>query len=61
MNINFGLLPPMEAPTRDAEGNRIKGKARTLAKKQLMARRALGMFESWLADTKPANAAQQVD
>lgn len=59
MNINFGLLPPMEAPTRDAEGNRIKGKARTLAKKQLMAKRALADFEQWLGATaQPLMAAQ---
>jgi methylenetetrahydrofolate--tRNA-(uracil-5-)-methyltransferase len=56
MNINFGLLPPMEAPKRDADGNRIKGKARTLAKKQLMAKRALADFEGWLA-----GAARQVE
>jgi methylenetetrahydrofolate--tRNA-(uracil-5-)-methyltransferase len=58
MNINFGLLPPMDAPTRDGDGNRIKGKARTLAKKKLMAQRALGMFENWLAETATAVAAQ---
>ncbi|MGI9477316.1 MAG: methylenetetrahydrofolate--tRNA-(uracil(54)-C(5))-methyltransferase (FADH(2)-oxidizing) TrmFO [Hyphomicrobiaceae bacterium] len=59
MNINFGLLPPMQAPTRDADGNRIKGKARTLAKKQLMARRALADFEAWVVETaRPLAAAQ---
>jgi len=59
MNINFGLLPPMEAPTRDADGNRIKGKARTLAKKHLMAKRALADFEVWSASTaQPLVAAQ---
>ncbi|MBU2531601.1 MAG: methylenetetrahydrofolate--tRNA-(uracil(54)-C(5))-methyltransferase (FADH(2)-oxidizing) TrmFO [Alphaproteobacteria bacterium] len=47
MNINFGLLPPMDPPARDADGNRIKGKAKTLAKKNLMARRALADFEAW--------------
>jgi methylenetetrahydrofolate--tRNA-(uracil-5-)-methyltransferase len=50
MNINFGLLPPMTPPTRDADGNRIKGKAKTVAKKQLMARRALSDFEDWLSN-----------
>ena len=59
MNINFGLLPPMEAPSRDAEGNRIKGKAKTLAKKQLMAKRALADFEAWVATAhEPLIAAQ---
>ena len=59
MNINFGLLPPMEAPRHDAEGNRIKGKARTLAKKQLMAKRALVEFENWLGATAQPLAAAQ--
>jgi methylenetetrahydrofolate--tRNA-(uracil-5-)-methyltransferase len=49
MNINFGLLPPIEAPTRDEEGRRIKGKAKGLARKQAMARRALDDFSHWLA------------
>lgn len=48
MNINFGLLPPMAAPTHDADGNRIKGKAKTPAKKRVMAARALSDFEGWL-------------
>ena len=51
MNINFGLLPPIDAPTRDAEGRRLKGKAKGLAKKQAMARRALDDFSGWLAAT----------
>ena len=51
MNINFGLLPPIEAPTRDEEGRRIKGKAKGLARKQAMARRALVDVSGWLAAT----------
>lgn len=58
MNINFGLMPPMEAPKRDAEGNRIRGKARSLAKKQLMAERALMDFEMWLNRTGSKMAAE---
>ncbi len=49
MNINFGLFPPITPPTRDADGNRLKGKAKGLAKKQLMARRSLADFAEWLA------------
>ena len=49
MNINFGLLPPIEAPTRDEDGRRLKGKAKGFAKKQAMARRALEDFQAWLA------------
>lgn len=50
MNINYGLLPPLdEAPTTDAEGRRLKGKARGFEKKRLMSRRALGALDRWRA------------
>jgi len=48
MNVNFGLFPPLEAPTRDAEGNRIKGKERGAAKKRAMSARALADIDRWL-------------
>ncbi|MDQ0509394.1 methylenetetrahydrofolate--tRNA-(uracil(54)-C(5))-methyltransferase (FADH(2)-oxidizing) TrmFO [Ancylobacter amanitiformis] len=48
MNINFGLFPPLEAtPTRDAEGNRLRGTQKTVAKKQVMAARALRDLDQW--------------
>ena len=28
MNVNFGLFPPLDAPSHDASGKRIKGKER---------------------------------
>ena len=50
MNINYGLLPPLdEAPTTDAEGRRLKGKARGAEKKRLMSRRALAELDAWRA------------
>jgi methylenetetrahydrofolate--tRNA-(uracil-5-)-methyltransferase len=48
MNINYGLLPPMEPPSVNAAGERIKGKDRTFEKKRVMSRRALRDLESWL-------------
>ncbi len=48
MNINFGLLPPIETPTHDEEGKRLKGKERTRHRRRLMARRALADFDTWL-------------
>jgi methylenetetrahydrofolate--tRNA-(uracil-5-)-methyltransferase len=48
MNINFGLFPPMEGALVDAEGKRVRGKAKTLARKSAMSRRALADFEAWL-------------
>ncbi len=48
MNINFGLFPPLDAnPTRDAEGNRLRGTQKTVAKKQVLAARALADMDAW--------------
>ena len=49
MNINYGLLPPMEAPKRDADGKPIPLKMRGRAKKRLMSVRALADLDGWLA------------
>jgi methylenetetrahydrofolate--tRNA-(uracil-5-)-methyltransferase len=49
MNINYGLLPPMEAPRKDAEGKPIPLKMRGRAKKRLMSVRALEHLDGWLA------------
>jgi methylenetetrahydrofolate--tRNA-(uracil-5-)-methyltransferase len=48
MNINYGLLPPMETPKRDEHGARIPMKERGRAKKRLMSRRAINDLEHWL-------------
>jgi methylenetetrahydrofolate--tRNA-(uracil-5-)-methyltransferase len=48
MNINFGLFPPLaEAPTKDAEGKRLRGTAKGVAKKQALCLRALADLENW--------------
>jgi methylenetetrahydrofolate--tRNA-(uracil-5-)-methyltransferase len=49
MNINYGLLPPMEAPRRDAEGRRLSPPERGRAKKRAMGARALAELDGWLA------------
>jgi methylenetetrahydrofolate--tRNA-(uracil-5-)-methyltransferase len=55
MNINYGLLPPMEAPKLDHEGNRLPNKDRGRAKKRLMSVRALEHLAAWLArEVEPA-------
>ncbi len=49
MNINFGLFPPLDAaPTKDAEGKRLRGPAKTVAKKQGLSARALADLEIWM-------------
>ncbi|HRO03969.1 MAG TPA: methylenetetrahydrofolate--tRNA-(uracil(54)-C(5))-methyltransferase (FADH(2)-oxidizing) TrmFO, partial [Terricaulis sp.] len=52
MNVNFGLFPPIEAPTHGADGKKLKGEERGRAKKLALAERALGDLESWLAQPR---------
>jgi methylenetetrahydrofolate--tRNA-(uracil-5-)-methyltransferase len=47
MNVNFGLFPQIEAPARDAEGKRLKGKDKSRAKKLAMTGRAKTDFAAW--------------
>ncbi len=56
MNINYGLLPPMEAPKRDPEGRRFARGDRGRAKKKAMSERALADLGAWLGQA-PASAA----
>jgi methylenetetrahydrofolate--tRNA-(uracil-5-)-methyltransferase len=55
MNVNFGLFPPMEAPK--IEGKRLRGKEKTVAKKQAISARALADCRQWLGTTQ-AEAAE---
>ena len=48
MNINYGLLPPLETPKVDEEGKKIPLKERGRAKKRLMSLRALQDLQDWL-------------
>jgi methylenetetrahydrofolate--tRNA-(uracil-5-)-methyltransferase len=57
MNINFGLLPPIEAPER--EGRRLKGKDKAHAKKREVALRALTDVERWLSAEQRGQAAAE--
>jgi methylenetetrahydrofolate--tRNA-(uracil-5-)-methyltransferase len=50
MNINFGLFPPLtSAPTKKADGTRLRGSERTTAKKQAISARALSDLDRWIA------------
>jgi methylenetetrahydrofolate--tRNA-(uracil-5-)-methyltransferase len=50
MNINYGLLPPLEdTPASGADGRKLKGKERGMEKKRVMSRRALKDLDCWLA------------
>ena len=48
MNINYGLLPPMETPKIGDDGVKIPLKERGRAKKRLMSIRALADLDAWM-------------
>ena len=52
MNVNFGLFPPVEAPTRGADGKRLKSKERARARKYAMTSRARADLSRWLAEQR---------
>ena len=54
MNINYGLLPPMEAPRRDAEGRKLPPQERGRAKKRAMSHRAMADLQAWLGGARMA-------
>jgi methylenetetrahydrofolate--tRNA-(uracil-5-)-methyltransferase len=52
MNVNFGLFPPLSSPpTRNAEGTRLRGSEKTVAKKQALSARALADLDRWIAES----------
>jgi methylenetetrahydrofolate--tRNA-(uracil-5-)-methyltransferase len=48
MNINYGLLPPMDAPRQDEDGKKLPAAERGRAKKKAMSLRALADLDAWL-------------
>ena len=48
MNVNFGLFPPVEAPTHE-NGKRLRGKEKGRARKKAMTSRALRDLDAWIA------------
>jgi methylenetetrahydrofolate--tRNA-(uracil-5-)-methyltransferase len=58
MNINYGLLPPMAPPKRDAEGRRLGSKEKTRLKKRAMGERALTDLKAWAEGAPALEAAE---
>ena len=58
MNVNYGLLPPMDTPKQEADGTKIPLKERGRAKKKLMSERALADLETWLSGPAAQAAAE---
>ncbi len=57
MNVNFGLFPPLaQAPTRGPDGERLRGPAKTLAKKRALTARALDELACWMGSGRLAAA-----
>jgi methylenetetrahydrofolate--tRNA-(uracil-5-)-methyltransferase len=58
MNVNFGLFPPIAAPTAP-EGRKFgRGSAKNLARKSALSERALADLDRWIAGELPAAAAE---
>jgi methylenetetrahydrofolate--tRNA-(uracil-5-)-methyltransferase len=48
MNVNFGLFPPLtQSPSRSADGTRLRGPQKTLAKRRALTARALADLDAW--------------
>ncbi len=47
MNVNFGLFPPVDPP-RTADGRRLRGKDKQVARKHAYCARGLADFTAWL-------------
>jgi methylenetetrahydrofolate--tRNA-(uracil-5-)-methyltransferase len=48
MNVNFGLFPPLaKSPSRGADGTRLRGTEKTLAKRRALTARALHDLDNW--------------
>ncbi|WP_342362904.1 methylenetetrahydrofolate--tRNA-(uracil(54)-C(5))-methyltransferase (FADH(2)-oxidizing) TrmFO [Terrarubrum flagellatum] len=51
MNVNFGLFPPLTEPVRGDAGEKLRGPAKSVAKKKMLTRRALKALEGWIDST----------
>jgi len=57
MNVNFGLFPPLaHGPTRGPDGERLRGPAKTVAKKRALTARALDDLARWMGHDRVAAA-----
>jgi methylenetetrahydrofolate--tRNA-(uracil-5-)-methyltransferase len=58
MNVNFGLFPPLAASAaRSADGARLRGAAKSMAKRRALTARALADLDEWQNGTRPGAAA----
>jgi len=58
MNVNFGLFPPLEkSPSRGADGERLRGGAKAMAKRRALTARALHDLDFWTGAVMEATRA----
>jgi methylenetetrahydrofolate--tRNA-(uracil-5-)-methyltransferase len=54
MNVNFGLFPPLtKSPSRGADGGRLRGTAKAMAKRRALTARALDDLGAWMSSPPP--------
>jgi len=59
MNVNFGLFPPLaKSPVTVPGGPRLRGPAKSLARKKALTARALADLETWLSQDRQTAAAE---
>jgi methylenetetrahydrofolate--tRNA-(uracil-5-)-methyltransferase len=49
MNVNFGLFPDVDAPTKGDDGKRLRGRDKTVARRKVITARALSHCDAWVA------------
>jgi methylenetetrahydrofolate--tRNA-(uracil-5-)-methyltransferase len=55
MNVNFGLFPPLATvPNKNTDGTRLRGPAKTQAKKRALSARALTDLDQWIGGVRIA-------
>jgi methylenetetrahydrofolate--tRNA-(uracil-5-)-methyltransferase len=51
MNVNFGLFPPRaNPPTKGADGSRLRGNEKAIAKRRALTARALADLDHWITN-----------
>src|SRR6202163_2325316 len=54
MNVNFGLFPPLtKSPSRGADGERLRGTAKAMAKRRALTARALADLDAFSPPPQP--------
>ncbi len=61
MNINFGLFPPIEDLLMSADGKKLRGPEKGVARKRLLTARAKAALRAWLSANHFANPIRSVD